>query len=99
MAKLVKTETYISNQQAKQTSTYTIPKMDCSAEEQMVRMALADIEAVKGLTFDLPNRKLKVFHNEGIQQITAKLRRTGFWGETLMKHSFLQAIYLMNLIL
>lgn len=77
-AKLVKTETYISNQQAKQTSTYTIPKMDCSAEEQMVRMALADIEAVKGLTFDLPNRKLKVFHNEGIQQITAKLEGLGF---------------------
>jgi cation transport ATPase len=75
-AKLVKTETYISNQQAKQTSTYTIPKMDCSAEEQMVRMALADIEAVKGLTFDLPNRKLKVFHNEGF--ITAKLEGLGF---------------------
>ena len=77
-AKLVKTETYISNQQAKQTSTYTIPKMDCSAEEQMVRMTLADLEAVKGLTFDLPNRKLKVFHNEGIQQITAKLEELGF---------------------
>ncbi len=94
-AKLVKTETYISNQQAKQTSTYTIPKMDCSAEEQMVRMALGDIEAVKGLTFDLPNRKLKVFHNEGSQQITANLKD---WvlGRNLMKYSFLQAIYLME---
>ncbi len=97
-AKLVKTETYISNQQAKQTSTYTIPKMDCSAEEQMVRMALADIEAVKGLTFDLPNRKLKVFHNEGIQQITAKLEGLGF-GAKLDEIQLFQAIYLMNLIL
>ena len=59
-------------------SEYIIPKMDCSAEEQMVRMALADLEGVKGLTFDLPNRKLKVFHNEGIQQITAKLEGLGF---------------------
>jgi Co/Zn/Cd efflux system component len=52
--------------------------MDCSAEEQIVRMALSDIEAVKGLTFDLPNRKLKVFHNEGIEQITTKLEVLGF---------------------
>lgn len=77
-AKLLKTEPYTNSQQAKQTSTYTIPKMDCSAEEQMVRMALSDIEAVKGLTFDLPNRKLKVFHNEGVEQITTKLEGLGF---------------------
>jgi MFS family permease len=31
-----------------------------------------------GATFDLPNRKLKVFHNEGSQQITAKLEGLGF---------------------
>ncbi len=77
-AKLVKTETYISNQQAKQTSTYTIPKMDCSAEEQMVRMALSSVNEVKGLTFDLPNRKLKVFHNDGLNEITSKLEALGF---------------------
>ena len=59
-------------------SEYIIPKMDCSAEEQIVRMALSDLEAVKGLTFDLPNRKLKVFHNEGIEQITTKLEGLGF---------------------
>ena len=51
--------------------------MDCAAEEQMVRMALADLETVKGLTFDLANRKLKVFHNNGGEQITAKLERLG----------------------
>ncbi|MFD1438323.1 cation transporter [Acinetobacter sp. ANC 4282] len=59
-------------------SEFIIPQMDCSAEEQIVRMALSDIEAVKGLTFDLPNRKLKVFHNEGIEQITTKLEVLGF---------------------
>lgn len=58
-------------------SEYIIPKMDCAAEEQMVRMALADLETVKGLTFDLANRKLKVFHNNGGEQITAKLERLG----------------------
>src|SRR3546814_1171637 len=76
-----------SSDLAKQTSTYTIPKMDCSAEEQMVRMALADIEAVKGLTFDLPNRKLKVFHNEGIQQITRSEEHTSEL-QSLMRISY-----------
>lgn len=36
-AKLNSTAPYIDNNSAKHTSTYTIPKMDCSAEEQMVR--------------------------------------------------------------
>ena len=62
---------------AKYMSEYIIPKMDCSAEEQIVRMALSDLGAVKGLAFDLPNRKLKVFHNEGVEQITSKLEGLG----------------------
>jgi hypothetical protein len=63
---------------AKYMSEYIIPKMDCYAEEQIVRMALSDLGAVKGLAFDLPNRKLKVFHNEGVEQITSKLEGLGF---------------------
>ncbi|TPS98338.1 hypothetical protein FJU77_20105, partial [Acinetobacter baumannii] len=48
------------------------------AEEQMVRMALSPVNEVKGLTFDLPNRKLKVFHNDGLNEITSKLEALGF---------------------
>lgn len=59
-------------------SDYTIPKMDCSAEEQMVRMALAPLSEVKALAFDLPNRKLQVFHTDGISEITMKLEALGF---------------------
>lgn len=59
-------------------SDYTIPKMDCSAEEQMVRMALAPLGEVKALVFDLPNRKLKVFHTDGLLEITSKLEALGF---------------------
>ena len=35
-------------------SEYLVPKMDCSAEEQMVRMALSSIDGVQKLIFDLP---------------------------------------------
>ncbi|MDR8290068.1 cation transporter, partial [Acinetobacter baumannii] len=48
------------------------------AEEQMVRMALTSMSEVKGLAFDLPNRKLKVFHNDGLNEITSKLEALGF---------------------
>ncbi|MEQ1259819.1 MULTISPECIES: cation diffusion facilitator family transporter [Gammaproteobacteria] len=77
-AKLNSTEPYIDNKSAKHTSTYIIPKMDCSAEEQMVRMTLAPISAVKALSFDLPNRKLQVFHTDGLTEITSKLEALGF---------------------
>lgn len=77
-AKLNSTAPYIDNNSAKHTSTYTIPKMDCSAEEQMVRMALAPISAVKALSFDLPNRKLQVFHTDELTEITSKLEALGF---------------------
>lgn len=77
-AKLNSTEAYIDNKSSKQTSTYIIPKMDCSAEEQMVRMALAPLSEVKALAFDLPNRKLQVFHTDGISEITTKLEGLSF---------------------
>lgn len=43
-------------------STYKITKMDCPSEEQMIRMKLEGVEDIKGLSFDIPNRKLDVIH-------------------------------------
>lgn len=63
---------------AKFVSHYTIPKMDCSAEEQMVRMVLNDINGLKGLIFNLPERKLQVFHDIENHIITSKLESLGF---------------------
>ena len=45
-------------------SYYHIPRMDCAAEEQMVRMALASYaEHIQELHFDLPARHLAVYHS------------------------------------
>ena len=43
-------------------SVFEIPKMDCPAEEQLIRLALADAPAVARLYFDLPGRRLTVLH-------------------------------------
>lgn len=43
-------------------TTFTISKMDCLSEEQMIRMKLEGIESIKQLNFDIPDRKLEVIH-------------------------------------
>ena len=43
-------------------STFIISKMDCPSEEQMIRIKLEPLKEVKHLSFDIPNRKLQVYH-------------------------------------
>ena len=50
-------------------STFIISKMDCPSEEQMIRMKLESFSQVKHLEFDIPARKLEVFHHEEVQPI------------------------------
>jgi Co/Zn/Cd efflux system component len=57
-------------------TTFTIQKMDCPAEEQMVRLKLEDFQNIASLEFDIPNRRLDVYHEgdyrpvlDGINQL------------------------------
>jgi Co/Zn/Cd efflux system component len=43
-------------------TTFVITKMDCPSEENLIRMKLDGIQEIKNLDFDIPNRKLTVFH-------------------------------------
>lgn len=54
---------------------FRIPKMDCPAEEQLVRMKLQSVEGVQHLRFDLPARKLEVFHSGGIEEFQVHLEQ------------------------
>jgi hypothetical protein len=47
--------------------------MDCSAEEQMIRMRLEEFEDVKSLIFDIPNRTLEVYHENRLNEIEEAL--------------------------
>lgn len=44
-------------------TVFNIPKMDCLAEESLIRMALERAEGVSRLDFDLSARQLTVLHN------------------------------------
>ena len=45
-----------------QRTEFRVERMDCPAEEQMIRMKLDGMSAIKRLQFDIPARKLEVYH-------------------------------------
>ena len=47
--------------------------MDCPSEENLIRMKLDGISSIKNLDFDLPNRKLTIFHNGDTSTIEKSL--------------------------
>ena len=47
-------------------TTLSIPKMDCPSEERLIRLALAPLEGVTQLDFDLESRQLAVVHADGL---------------------------------
>ncbi|XCF05042.1 cation transporter [Tamlana crocina] len=47
-----------------QKTEFKITKMDCPSEENLIRMKLDGISSIKHLDFDIPNRKLLVYHKE-----------------------------------
>ena len=44
-------------------SLYEITQMDCAAEENLVRLKLDGLNAIRKLEFDLSTRRLVVYHN------------------------------------
>ena len=47
--------------------------MDCPSEENLIRMKLSDIAGIEHLEFDIPGRKLKVFHSGDMEEIKTSL--------------------------
>jgi cation transport ATPase len=58
-------------------TTFHVPKMDCAAEEQVVRMRLEGMGGVRRLAFDLSARRLTVIHVGGAEAVTDALSGLG----------------------
>ena len=52
---------------------FSIPKMDCPSEENLIRMALVDQAGIGTLSFDLRKHELSVIHMGPTEDILAKL--------------------------
>lgn len=54
-------------------SVFKVPKMDCPSEERLIRLALNGMDSVRGLSFDLSNRRLTVLHDGAVEPIAKRL--------------------------
>ncbi|MFC1681792.1 hypothetical protein ACFL1S_08465, partial [Pseudomonadota bacterium] len=52
---------------------FTVSKMDCAAEENLVRMRLEDLNLTKSLEFNLGKREVVVYHEGTVHDIEATL--------------------------
>lgn len=66
-----------------QKSVFEISKMDCPSEENLIRMKLDGISGIKNLDFDIPNRRLQVFHQGEVQEIEKSILDLNLGGKRL----------------
>lgn len=64
-------------------TVFFLKKMDCPSEEQMVRMKLGGVPFVKGLDFDLANRRVAVLHDGELGAIKLAIDSLDFGAEFL----------------
>ncbi len=57
--------------------------MDCPSEENLIRMKLDGIASIKNLDFDIPNRKLTVFHENQTDLIEKQIIDLNLGGKKL----------------
>lgn len=72
-------------------SIFKVTKMDCPSEEAIIRMKLAPYEQVKQLDFDIPNRRLTIFHKGSITDIQAAIADLKF-NDTLISSESTDAV-------
>jgi Co/Zn/Cd efflux system component len=64
---------------------FEITKMDCPSEENLIRMKLDGISSIANLDFDIPNRKLIVFHSGQIDQIEKSVIELNLGGRIIAR--------------
>ena len=62
---------------------FEITKMDCPSEENLIRMKLDSIASIVNLDFDIPNRKLTVFHIGNVDQIEKSILELKLGGKRI----------------
>ena len=66
-----------------QKSIYKISQMDCPSEENIIRMKLDGISGIKHLDFDIPNRKLTVYHHGQTDEIEQSIIALNLGGKKI----------------
>lgn len=64
-------------------TVFEITKMDCPSEETLIRANLDGIATIANLDFDIPNRKLTVYHKGQLAQIEQSILELNLGGSKL----------------
>ncbi|SEQ44359.1 Cation efflux family protein [Hyunsoonleella jejuensis] len=62
---------------------FEITKMDCPSEENLIRMKLDGIAGVVNLHFDIPNRRLTVYHHDDAELIETSILDLNLGGKKI----------------
>ncbi|GGB66435.1 transporter [Flavobacterium suaedae] len=75
---------------------FKIAKMDCPSEENLIRMKLDGIIEIKNLDFNIPDRKLTVFHEGGIETIEKAIAELNLGDKKLSTEDTNQTVFTTN---
>ena len=67
--------------------------MDCPSEENLIRMNLDGISSIENLEFDIPNRKLTVFHQGEIEAIEKSVVDLNLGGRKISTEKTDQSVF------
>lgn len=59
-------------------TVFSVPKMDCPSEENLIRMSLDGLTGIKSLQFDLAKREVTIVHTEDSSVILSRLEPLNF---------------------
>ena len=59
-------------------TVFSVPKMDCPSEENLIRMSLDGLNGIKSLRFDLAKREVTMVHTEDTSSILTRLEPLNF---------------------
>ncbi|MFL0799436.1 MAG: cation transporter [Agarilytica sp.] len=67
----------IKKADASRVSVFNVPQMDCPSEENLIRTAFASLDEALTFEFDIPNRKLRVYHPDIAKTVEKTMKSVG----------------------
>ncbi|GGA77332.1 sodium:proton antiporter [Neiella marina] len=64
-------------------SVFSVPKMDCPSEENLIRTAFASFGETVSFDFDIPNRKVHVYHADSPEKVEVTIKSVGLGAQRL----------------
>jgi len=77
-------------------TVFEITKMDCPSEENLIRLKLEGISGVVNLDFDIPQRKLTIFHIGDIDLIETSIAELNLGGKKISTEETSQTSFVEN---